>query len=183
MTACAVDGTCMLSSPRILNIRKAHDEVTQRSAANACRLKIDDIDPNRFVSWCANDGFSFAVIGKPRGMPRARMTRQGHVYTPSWAKQLKNDVALIARTRRPTRWPMNARYRLSCLFSFDVTISIMNPLGSPHGGVPDLDNCEKLIMDALKGIAWNDDRLVAQKFSAKRNAATEGTFVRVETIS
>jgi len=32
----------------------------------------------------------------------------------------------------------------------------------PHAKNPDRDNCDKALMDALKGLAWNDDSQVCQ---------------------
>ncbi len=47
--------------------------------------------------------------------------------------------------------------------------------------IPDLDNCVKVISDALNGIAWRDDAQVAVLVASKWHAAQgEGSGVEVE---
>jgi Holliday junction resolvase RusA-like endonuclease len=40
--------------------------------------------------------------------------------------------------------------------------------GTPYPQTPDKDNLEKLLLDALKGIAWTDDKLVTAGQQYKR---------------
>lgn len=45
---------------------------------------------------------------------------------------------------------------------------------------PDMDNIEKSVMDALNGIAWNDDAQVVQKFAMKVYSDDPRVVVEIE---
>ena len=47
-------------------------------------------------------------------------------------------------------------------------------------GKPDLDNCLKLVADALNGIVWQDDKQIVSMAGTKRYAEVAQTTLRVE---
>lgn len=47
-------------------------------------------------------------------------------------------------------------------------------------GKPDLDNCLKLVADALNGIAWADDKQIVTVEASKRYGAEPQTVLEVE---
>lgn len=49
----------------------------------------------------------------------------------------------------------------------------------PHVLTPDTDNLLKSVLDALKGVAWNDDAVVCDLFGRKRWGPTAYTRVEI----
>ena len=47
---------------------------------------------------------------------------------------------------------------------------------------PDIDNLEKLIMDAFNGVVYDDDKQVIEKYSIKKYSKNPGTIVTVTEI-
>lgn len=109
----------------------------------------------------------FQVLGKPVGKGRPRFW-QGHAVTPPATRKAEKAVADSARLALMEAPSWN---RIS---SFLVSIRAIYPIPDswPKGkkamaaqgflcpGKPDLDNVVKLILDALNGLAWEDDRSV-----------------------
>lgn len=98
---------------------------------------------------------------------RPRLTRSGRAYTP---RRTRRDEAAVraawveAHGTDPSWEPVE----------LDVTVSHPLPKGSAKRRIgcvdlvrPDLDNVLKLVMDALNGVAWEDDTQVVA-LSARR---------------
>jgi Holliday junction resolvase RusA-like endonuclease len=67
--------------------------------------------------------------------------------------------------------------------SFDFVLegdSCLAPVGKRDG---DLDNLEKLVLDAMNGIVFEDDRLVVMKWSRKRFGAESCIFIEAVEVS
>lgn len=119
---------------------------------------------------------SFTVPGIPIAQPRVKATAIGgyvRVYTPKTADAYKASVALAfgqAYSGSPLTGPVAA----SIEFVMPRTKSMIwktRPMPSaPHAKRPDIDNLAKAVMDALLGLAWNDDaqvyELTMRKFIA-----------------
>jgi Holliday junction resolvase RusA-like endonuclease len=117
---------------------------------------------------------SFSVPGRVVGKARARVIRQhGHIYafTPD---KTRNSEAVV-------RHFANMAMRGLPMFDGPVEVFIsmwMNPPPSWSKkrlentrwvtGKPDLDNCLKLISDALNGIVWRDDAQIARVSFVRR---------------
>lgn len=96
------------------------------------------------VTW------SFSVIGRPVAKGRPRFDRRsGRTYTPKKTREYEEMVGTIAAFRRPARWPLDSEY---C-----VELGVYLPDARKR----DIDNIAKCVLDALNGIAWRDDRQVA----------------------
>ncbi len=121
----------------------------------------------------------FRVPAVPVAQPRARVATVGgraKVYevTKHPVAAFKATVRLAFETvyqGEPLQGP------LRCDISFimprpQAMIWKKRPMPRvPHDKKPDRDNLDKSVMDALKGLAWNDDAQVAQGFLAKWIAA------------
>ena len=110
------------------------------------------------------------MIVKTVPIPKARprVTRSGHAYTPdktaiyekllasSWNGGIVEGKYLMASMRFglpiPKSWSKSRR-------------SLSD--GKPHTSKPDLDNLEKAALDALNGIAYADDAVVATIIAEK----------------
>lgn len=130
---------------------------------------------------------SFTIPGPPRGKLRAQ-TAPGHSrpYDPPENIEREAEIARLFRVaaggRALTAGPVRIDLRSIHPFS-DSTFSRAVQRAAEecrvfHIGVPDLDNIEKLVKDALKGLAWRDDGQVAVVTKSKRY----GRPARVEVI-
>lgn len=125
-----------------------------------------------------SDVLKFTVRGEPRGKGRARayaevVWRDGNpeavvrLVTPQdtvGAEQLVRDEFLL-RHPRHSPWTGPVMIRFTAVFetprSFNKALQAAAASGKLYcTKKPDKDNIEKLIIDALNGIAWADDQQV-----------------------
>lgn len=100
--------------------------------------------------------------------PRHRATRGGRMYLPSSAPVRAFKAALIAAAKVRFRKPLAGPVRVEITALFRRPDSHLTSRGEPRKGAPsfpgrnlgDLDNHAKAILDALNGIAWDDDAQV-----------------------
>lgn len=107
-------------------------------------------------------------IPEIRGKERPRITRSGHAYTPAKTVQYERlvrncaiQVLSLARKEWNATAPMMVR--IAVLKQVPKSWSKQKKrmaIGTPCTVKPDLDNIQKAILDALNGIAFNDDRQV-----------------------
>jgi Holliday junction resolvase RusA-like endonuclease len=137
---------------------------------------------------------AFTVIGKPKGKGRAKFTRTGRPYTPKATVQAESDIAwefkLAARNRAvETGVPfkiMTGTIRLTIIATFNIPPSWSKKDREAalsgemdYTGKPDRDNIEKLVADALNGVAWMDDAQVGKGPPVVRRY---GTGERIEVV-
>ena len=99
----------------------------------------------------------------PKGRPR--MTRGGHVYTPAKTSRAESIVASAASAAMGKKQPMEGA--LKALFVFTFKRPKSNKTVN-HTQRPDLDNCVKLVTDAINGIVYVDDSQIVQFESIKQ---------------
>ena len=85
----------------------------------------------------------FTVEGEPMSKARARVTRQGHSYTP------KGTVDAERRVRET--------FEATACESFSVPVGVELAFFQGTRARKDIDNMVKLVLDALNGVAWADD--------------------------
>lgn len=94
----------------------------------------------------------FTVYGDPVPKGRARVTRLG-AYTPKRTvdyERLARASATVGRDKDwPDTWPRHAWYRCE--------MRIITRTRK----IPDADNVGKAILDACKGVLWDNDRTVS----------------------
>jgi crossover junction endodeoxyribonuclease RusA len=99
------------------------------------------------------------IEGKPTPKGRPRMTKTGHVYTPESTRRA--EAAVRAAYSGP---------KFEGLVSVILSISKDGVGLEIHELTPDnksdlrgdLDNYAKTVLDALNGVAWEDDKQVTQ---------------------
>lgn len=122
---------------------------------------------------------TFEVIGNPRGKERPRMTRRGIVYTP---KKTKDYEELIKEGYKKTN-----EGKLSGEIEADIRAMYQIPKSTPKCKLqemlkehpqkkPDLDNIIKAVLDALNGIAYDDDKQVT-KINIEKFYSLEGKVI------
>jgi len=113
----------------------------------------------------------FTVPGEPHAWERARQQGRRR-FNSSEMTAAKKTIAqyadlAIREARESSSYPKVGNFVMSCQFF----------LGSTRSSDPDLDNLLKLVMDALNGVAWRDDRQVivaaATKIRVISGARTE----------
>lgn len=123
----------------------------------------------------------FVVPGQPAGKARARFhskpTKKGKfAYTPKKTKKEQEAVEIMARRamaharRQPVTGPIavsiQAGYRIPPSWPKKRRELALDQLIYPTVK-PDIDNIEKLVLDALKGVAWSDDVCVVDIHTVK----------------
>lgn len=99
----------------------------------------------------------------PVGKARPRMTKTGHVYTPSKTKDFEALIAMCWETQTncgkvPGRTPICAFVEARFPIPKSATKKRRERLKSaPHTKKPDADNVAKACLDALNHIAYDDD--------------------------
>lgn len=100
--------------------------------------------------------FTFTAEGEPvtKGRPRCTCTREGkvHVYTDDKTAQAELDVQWAFKAAYPGHELLDGP--LSVLMTFCTDKDRRTRTSA------DIDNYVKLVMDALNGVAWVDDRQI-----------------------
>ncbi len=136
----------------------------------------------------------FFIACKPTAKGRPRFSINGHAYTPEQTRDAENmiraqakaamliagaeiikDVPVAVRTDfyyAPLRsWSKRKLAALETAGYFWKTTK------------PDVDNLKKLVLDAMNGVVYTDDALIAKSAETKRfRARGEGVLVTVWTL-
>lgn len=114
---------------------------------------------------------SITIPGPPVGKQRARVTSFG-AYTPPKTRAKETEIGWLAKATGCT--PITGACHLHVAITVEPPASWSRAKrAEAHSGrlfptsKPDLDNCVKLIADALNGIAWLDDKQLIQVIATK----------------
>ena len=110
--------------------------------------------------------YTFSVPGKPVAKQRARKGPYGF-YTPNRTRNYETEAAWWAKRGGITE-PKEGPVALLVRAYFPA--SKLHPEGYPHLTKPDADNIQKIIADALNGVAYFDDGQVYLSQCTKRYA-------------
>ncbi len=130
---------------------------------------------------------SFPVPGEPVGKGRPKFTRAGHAYTPEKTRYYEQVVQMAARLKiqhpfdGAVRIEICANYEIPKSASRKMRQSMLDKLARPLKK-PDADNVAKIILDALNGIAYHDDKQVVELHVTKFYNDTPGVIVFVDEI-
>ena len=112
----------------------------------------------------------FIIPGRPVGKGRPRFTRQGHCWTPDKTVAYERDIKMAY-------WSTygHSKYGADKALAVDIVLyypraksmakhkRLMAQRGVLRPTVkPDVDNVIKAILDALNGVAFEDDRQIVQ---------------------
>ena len=105
---------------------------------------------------------TFVVYGEPVGKARPRMTRTGHVYTPSKTRLYEEHIRDAWRAKNVPTLPTGQPVRVSIDAFFSVPKSVSKKRratmeNAPYLHKPDIDNVVKSVLDGLNGLAFDDD--------------------------
>lgn len=123
---------------------------------------------------------------RPRAKGRPRMSKNGHVFTPSATKEYEKAIREAWQKDCSHAPVLTGPVILGMSFYFKRPKSHYTSTGelketAPKRmlGVPDLDNLEKAVMDALNGVAFVDDKQVVRKTAGKGYGSTDKVIVTV----
>jgi Holliday junction resolvase RusA-like endonuclease len=132
--------------------------------------------------------FTVGGAAVPKGRPR--FSKRGAVYTPSKTLDYEKQVQRAFIAAAPNHTPV------TCAVAMSICIDVAIPKswaknrvqGAINGEVIpvhrfDVDNVAKAIMDALNGIAYDDDGRVCQLNASKRYAVEAKTVVSIIFLS
>ena len=107
----------------------------------------------------------FIVNGKPTGKGRPRLSRWG-VYTPNKTVAYENLVKFSYLQATDDKL-VNCAIKIEIWAYFEPPRSISKKkynelIGKAYTKKPDIDNIGKSILDALNGIAYEDDNQIAE---------------------
>lgn len=128
---------------------------------------------------------SFEIPGNPVAKGRARAFKQGNYiahYTPEKTVNYENLVKMVAVQDMKGKQLISGPVSMVISLFFQIPESWSNKkrLSALNGTVrptvkPDLDNCCKVVADALNGVVWHDDKqvveVVVKKFYSDRPRA------------
>ena len=132
---------------------------------------------------------SLWIPGKPIAQPRAKATSingKARMYQPKGPiAPYKQQIAIEARKffNQPLFGPV--RLVVQCYLPRPkAKVWKTKPMPREwHTSKPDIDNLAKAIMDALNGIAWNDDAQVCETIAAKYvSSGSEDVGVRIGIV-
>lgn len=127
----------------------------------------------------------FESFIKPIGKARPRLSLSGHAYTPKQTVLAENRLSLDCRRamnyeNRPTERPVRVVIQASFLIPQSLSLAKQAALfGCAVTKKPDADNICKLVLDALNGIAYRDDKQVFSVSIAKIYSHTDSISVAV----
>lgn len=130
---------------------------------------------------------SFTVPGKPVPQPRQRVARNGRMYYPDNGIRLyRRNVELAASA--VVKQPFTDPVRLRVFFIFERPPSHFTKQGTltkaakakQIPGRGDVSNLLKGLEDALNGLAWTDDALIATVEATKLYGSETRTEVVID---
>ena len=131
---------------------------------------------------------TFVVPGEARGKQRARTVRNGsHTYTPKETLLAENQIAWYCREAMKAAEVLRLEgpvlLEFAALYNHPASWSKKKKAAAFWKTTkPDLDNIEKLLKDALNGVAWIDDAQIAGVVKMKRYLDDSDKARLVETI-
>ena len=124
----------------------------------------------------------FIVKGSPQGKKRPRFSRVSHtVYTPRETISYETQIALAFKAGGGGRIPAGQCVAVSVTAFFPVPQSYSKGKRKAciDGHIrpdkkPDIDNVLKVVLDALNGLAYDDDKQVIEAICRKYYTDGEG---------
>ena len=108
----------------------------------------------------------FTIPGEPVGKGRPRFTKSGHTYTPERTRNYEEITELCyCRECRNYRFESAVGVQIHAFYEIPKSANKERAELMKGGELlplkkPDADNVGKIVLDALNGIAWDDDAQV-----------------------
>ena len=114
----------------------------------------------------------FIIPGEPKGKGRHRTTRTGITYTPETTVNYENWVKICFQDAKQEKLDGQLGVRIGCYFDIPKSYSQKKKMACIIGNLrptkkPDCDNIAKIILDALNGLAYDDDKCIVDCMISK----------------
>lgn len=136
--------------------------------------------------------YDFIVPGKPMGKQRPKATNRGRytkVYTPKETISYENLVIAMFQQIYPHAKPLEGEVRgcIKAFYPIPLSTSNKRKQAMLEGVIrpqvkPDLDNIEKIIYDALNGIAYVDDSHIIEMTISKHYSDSPRVEITIEEV-
>lgn len=128
----------------------------------------------------------FTITGEPKGKQRPRFNKMtGVTYTPSETKAYEKRVKYNYYLQGGRKFDGAVKIEVWAFMQIPRSASKKHAeelKGAPCTKKPDVDNVLKAVMDGLSGIAYDDDKQVADAIIHKRYAEEPRVEVDVEEV-
>ena len=126
----------------------------------------------------AEINYDFGLDPIPKGRPR--MNRRGRTYTPEKTRKYEQNITLMAEMQTnspPLKGPLVV----------DLLFRITRPKSSKRmfpNVRPDIDNLAKAVLDAIEGIAFNNDgQIIELNMKKLYVVGPGGTTVHIREVT
>jgi Holliday junction resolvase RusA-like endonuclease len=108
----------------------------------------------------------FTIPGEPKGKARPRVTKYG-TYTAETTVNYENWVKICFQEAKQKSIEGQLKAEIKCYFDIPNSYSKKKKENALNGIIrptkkPDLDNIMKIILDALNGLAYKDDKDIVE---------------------
>ena len=129
---------------------------------------------------------TIAMPGLPVSWSRAGRGK-GFTFTPKKQKSAMFDLKAAAADAMNGSAPLSGALAVTMTFQYPWPKSMsakkrFDPVNRWRSSRPDIDNLWKLVGDALNGIVWSDDGIIADARARKVYGLTAQTLIEVSPV-
>ena len=129
---------------------------------------------------------NFQIPGPLRGKQRPRSTKMGRMYTPKETVNAEAYIKFLAAEAMGDEEPLEGPIKLVVYICVEIPMSFsktkraaaLEGLEYPTTK-PDLDNCVKLLADAMNGVVYKDDKQIVTLVVSKLYSSAAHTRVYI----
>ena len=123
----------------------------------------------------------FVVEGRAIPKARPRVTKSGHSYTPKATVKYEEKVRIAWKVQSGFKYKGEIALCAEIRFHMAIPKSEKKKrtVGEPYLKQRDIDNCDKAVLDALNGYAYEDDKYIWKIESSKVYAERDYTEVKI----
>lgn len=134
----------------------------------------------------------FLIPGDPKGKGRPRFSPNSYrPHTPEPTRRYEATARLLyisATDARDRLHPGAVRVSIEAVHTIPKSWSKAKRRAAMAGTIrptvkPDADNISKIVLDALNGVAYTDDKMIVELFVRKRYGECGHVAVRIEDVA